>query len=182
MGQLATELRNRPQGALPNDKENPRNPGNEHCKALSLKSGKTLEPNTVKDEEEPADAQDSVEVQPSVEILVPPEPKSAKSDKYILVAVDYVFKWVEVEAYPTNNVKVVTKFLQKHVFTRFGTLRAIINDEGSHFVNKWLKWLLDKYGVKHKVPKTYHLQTNGQGELANKEIKGIIEKVVCPNR
>ncbi|KAG8503068.1 hypothetical protein CXB51_000811 [Gossypium anomalum] len=102
--------------------------------------------------------------------------------KYILVAVDYVSKWVEVEAYPTNDAKVVMKFFQKHVFTRFGTPRAIISDEGSHFVNKWLKWLLDKHGVKHKVATAYHPHTNGQAELANNEIEGILEKVVYPNR
>ncbi|XP_017620777.1 uncharacterized protein LOC108464990 [Gossypium arboreum] len=86
-------------------------------------------------------------------------------------------KWVEAEAYPTNDTKVVIRFLQKHVFTRFGTPRAVISDEGSHFVNKWMKWLLDKNGVKHKVATAYDLQTNGQAELANKETKGIPEKV-----
>ncbi|MEN2601818.1 hypothetical protein AAER58_04735, partial [Acinetobacter baumannii] len=44
--QLATELKNRPQGALPNDTENPRNLRKEHCIALTLRSGKTLEPNS----------------------------------------------------------------------------------------------------------------------------------------
>ncbi|KAG8501049.1 hypothetical protein CXB51_003148 [Gossypium anomalum] len=102
--------------------------------------------------------------------------------EYILVAVDYVSKWVEAEAYLTNDARVVMKFLQKHVFTRFETPRAIISDEGSHFVNKWLKWLLDKHWVKHKVATAYHPQTNEQAELANKEIKGILEKVVCSNR
>ncbi|KAA3473721.1 retroelement pol polyprotein-like [Gossypium australe] len=102
--------------------------------------------------------------------------------KYIWVAVYYVSKWVEAKAYPTIDAKVVMKFLQKHVFTRFGTPRAIISDEGTHFVNKWLKWLLDKHGVKHKVATAYHPQTNGQAELANKEIKGILEKVVCLNQ
>ena len=80
---------------------------------------------------------------------------------YILVAVDYVFKWVEVETYPKTEAKVVMRFLHKHVFTRFGTPRAIISDEGSHFVNKWLKWLLDKYDVKHKIATVYHPQSNG---------------------
>ncbi|KAG8486107.1 hypothetical protein CXB51_019468 [Gossypium anomalum] len=102
--------------------------------------------------------------------------------KYILVAVDYVSKWVKAEAYPTNDAIVVIKSLQKHMFTRFGTPRSIISDDGSHFVNKWLKWLLDKHGVKHKVATVYHPQTSGQATLANKEIKGILEKVVYPNR
>ena len=83
MGQLATKLRNRPQGALPSDTENPRNLGKEHYKALTLRSGKTLEPNTIEVEKEQADAQELEEVQPSIEILVSQEPKSAKPGKVI---------------------------------------------------------------------------------------------------
>ncbi len=57
------------------------NPRKEHCKALTLRSEKTLEPNSVEVEKEPADAQDLEEVQPSVEIPVSPKIESAKSDK-----------------------------------------------------------------------------------------------------
>ena len=42
--------------------------------------------------------------------------------------------------------------------------------------------LLKKYGVAHKVSTAYHPQTNGQAELANREIKHILEKTVAPNR
>nr|XP_009770288.1 PREDICTED: uncharacterized protein LOC104221012 [Nicotiana sylvestris] len=49
-------------------------------------------------------------------------------NKYILVEVDYVSKWVEVVALPTNDAKGVTGFLKKNIFTRFGTSRAIISD------------------------------------------------------
>ena len=101
---------------------------------------------------------------------------------YILVAVDYVSKWVEAIASPTNDARVVMKFLHKHVFTRFGTPRALISDEGTHFVNKVLAALLAKYSVKHKIATAYHPQTNGQAEVSNREIKGILEKVVNPNR
>ena len=38
--------------------------------------------------------------------------------------------------------------------------------------------LLAKYGVKHKVATPYHPQTSGQVELANREIKNILMKVV----
>ena len=50
------------------------------------------------------------------------------SNLYILVAVDYVSKWVEAFAVPTNDAKVVLNFLRRHVFTRFGTPRVIISD------------------------------------------------------
>ena len=50
---------------------------------------------------------------------------------YILVDVDYVSKWVEAVHSQTNDHKVVTKFLQDNIFTRFGTPWAIISDGGS---------------------------------------------------
>ena len=55
--------------------------------------------------------------------------------EYILVVVDYVSKWVEAEATRTNDHKVVIKFLKSHIFSRFRCSRAIISDEGTHFLN-----------------------------------------------
>ncbi|GJX55094.1 reverse transcriptase domain-containing protein [Tanacetum coccineum] len=59
---------------------------------------------------------------------------SSKGNKYILVAVDYLSKWVEAKALPTNDARVVCKFL-KSLFARFGAPRAIISDRGTHFCN-----------------------------------------------
>ncbi|KAL5570863.1 hypothetical protein UlMin_020460 [Ulmus minor] len=86
---------------------------------------------------------------------------SSFGNQYILVAVDYVSKWVEAGAFPTNDAKVVTRFLKKNIFTRFGTPRAIISDGGSHFCNRQFSALLNKYGVRHKVATPYHPQTSG---------------------
>lgn len=60
------------------------------------------------------------------------------------------------------------RFVKKSIFSRFGVLKAIISDEGSHFCNRSFEALLKKYGVTHKVALAYHLQTNGQVELANR--------------
>ncbi|GJR11123.1 reverse transcriptase domain-containing protein [Tanacetum coccineum] len=54
---------------------------------------------------------------------------SSRGNKYILVAVDYVSKWVEAKALPTNDARVVVKSL-KQLFLRFRTPRAIISDRG----------------------------------------------------
>lgn len=101
---------------------------------------------------------------------------------YILLAVDYVSKWVEAIPTKTNDHRVVVKFLKENIFSRFGTPRAMISDGGSHFCNRPFASLMFKYGITHKVSTTYHPQTNGQAELANREIKTILEKTVNPNR
>ncbi|XP_071718445.1 uncharacterized protein [Rutidosis leptorrhynchoides] len=53
---------------------------------------------------------------------------------YILVAIDYVSKWVEVKPLPTNDARVVITFLMG-LFARFGTAKALISDRGTHFCN-----------------------------------------------
>ncbi|RVW68644.1 Transposon Tf2-2 polyprotein [Vitis vinifera] len=103
-------------------------------------------------------------------------------NSYILVGVDYVSKWVEAIPCKQNDHRVVLKFLKENIFSRFGVPKAIISDGGAHFCNKPFEALLSKYGVKHKVATPYHPQTSGQVELANREIKNILMKVVNSNR
>ena len=101
---------------------------------------------------------------------------------YILVGVDYLSKGVKAVPCRAADHKVVLQFLRENIFSRFGVPKAIISDGGSHFYNKPFENLLAKYGVKHKVATPYHPQTNGQVELANREIKKILIKVVSSNR
>ena len=103
---------------------------------------------------------------------------SSFSNLYILLVLDYVSKWVEVIPTRTNDAKVVANFLCGHIFTRFGTPRALIIDGGTHFCNKLIDNVLRKYGVRHWTTLAYHPQTNGQTEVSNREIKSILEKIV----
>ncbi|WJZ82864.1 hypothetical protein VitviT2T_002588 [Vitis vinifera] len=86
------------------------------------------------------------------------------------------------EAAKTNDHKVVLKFLKENIFSRFGVPKAIISDGGTHFCNKPFEALLAKYEIKQKVATPYHPQTSGQVDLANREIKNILMKVVNTNR
>ena len=104
--------------------------------------------------------------------------RSSFSSLYILLVVDYVSKWVEAIPTQTNDAKVVANFLRNHIFTQFGTPRALITDGGTHFCNKIIDNVLRKYGVRHRTPLAYHPQTNGQVEVSNREIKSILEKTV----
>ncbi|GJT58642.1 reverse transcriptase domain-containing protein [Tanacetum coccineum] len=108
-----------------------------------------------------------------------PFPQS-RGNKYILVTVDYVSKWVEAQALPTNDARVVVKFLRS-LFARFGVPKALISDRGTHFCNSQLEKALQRYGVTHKLSMTYHPQSNGQTEVTNKAIKRILERSVGYN-
>nr|GEU93104.1 DNA-directed DNA polymerase [Tanacetum cinerariifolium] len=106
---------------------------------------------------------------------------NSKGNKYILVAVDYLLKWVEAKALPTNDARVVVKFL-KSLFSRFGTPKAIISDRGTHFCNDQLTKVMSKYGVTHRLSTAYHPQTSGQVEVTNRGLKRILERTVGENR
>ena len=102
--------------------------------------------------------------------------------QYILVAVDYVLKQVEVIPCRTNNHNEVIGFFKSNIVSRFGFPRAIISDSGAHYCNKAFKSLLTKYLITYKVATPYHPQTSGQVEISNREIKHILEKTVRPDR
>ncbi|RDY03690.1 gag-pol, partial [Mucuna pruriens] len=101
---------------------------------------------------------------------------------YILLAVDYVSRWVEAIATKTNDAKVVVDFLKSNIFCKFGVPKALISDQGSHFYNRAMSSLLHKYGVIHRMATTYHPQNNGQAEVFNKEIKKMLQKMTNPSR
>nr|GFA34055.1 DNA-directed DNA polymerase [Tanacetum cinerariifolium] len=74
---------------------------------------------------------------------------SSRGNKFILVAVDYLSKWVEAKALPTNDTRVVCKFL-KSLFARFGSPRAIISDR-VHTDHSALKYLFAKKDAKARL-------------------------------
>ncbi|GKB53247.1 reverse transcriptase domain-containing protein [Tanacetum coccineum] len=105
---------------------------------------------------------------------------SSHGNKYILVAVDYLSKWVEAKALPTNDARVVVKFL-KSLFARFGTPRAIISDRETHFCNDQFAKVMSKYEVTHRLATAYHPQMSNQVEVSNRGLKRILERTVGEN-
>ncbi|GKD61104.1 reverse transcriptase domain-containing protein [Tanacetum coccineum] len=61
---------------------------------------------------------------------------SSNRNKYILVAIDYVSKWVEAQAFPINDARNVVNFL-KRLFAQFRIPKALISDKARE--NKFLQ-------------------------------------------
>ena len=89
---------------------------------------------------------------------------------------------MEAIAFPRNDANTVMGFIQRNILSRFGALRTIISNEGSHFAIKLFAKLMSRYGVRHVMGLAYHPQSNGQEEISNREIKNILEKTVSTNR
>ncbi|GJR38264.1 reverse transcriptase domain-containing protein [Tanacetum coccineum] len=86
--------------------------------------------------------------------FIGPFPNS-RGNKYILVVVDYVSKWVKAQALPMNDAQVVVKFL-RGLFARFWVPKSLISDRGTHFCNSQLERALQKYGVTPRLSTAYH--------------------------
>ena len=96
-----------------------------------------------------------------------PFPKSHNCE-YILVAVDYVSKWVEALPCMAADAKHARKMFHEIIFLRFGTPRMVISDGGSHFIDTAFRNFLKELGTEHNIATPYRPQTCGQAETSNK--------------
>jgi transposase InsO family protein len=98
--------------------------------------------------------------------------------EYILVAVDYVSKWVEALPCWAVDAMHSKRMFHEVIFLRYGVPRIVIIDGGSHFIDRTIRKALTKVGVDHWIATPYHSQTSGQAETSNKQIKNILQKIV----
>jgi transposase InsO family protein len=93
---------------------------------------------------------------------------------YIMVAVDYVSKWVEALPCGAADAKHARKMFHEVIFPRFGTPKMVISGGGSHVIDKTFQNFLRELGAQHNIATPYHPLTNGQAETSNKQIKNIL--------
>jgi hypothetical protein len=106
-----------------------------------------------------------------------PFPNSEGRD-YILVAIDYVSKWVEALPCQAADAMHSKKMFHEVIFLRYGLPRIVISDGGSHFIDRTFWKALLEVGVDHRIATPYHPQTSGQAKTSNKQIKNILQKTV----
>ncbi|MCO5600928.1 hypothetical protein L7F22_055045 [Adiantum nelumboides] len=102
--------------------------------------------------------------------------------QYIIVATDYLTKWVEAKAISKNDAKTAAQFLYENIFTRYGLPMEIVSDRGTHFINEVIEFLLDEFMVICRKSAPYHPQANGQAKSTNKILVTILTKIVSDLR
>jgi hypothetical protein len=102
--------------------------------------------------------------------VVGPLPLSYQGNKYIVVAVDYFTRWPEARPLKVANATTIADFIYEEIICRFGTPKVIQSDQGTHFVNKVVKELTEKFRIKHSLSSPYHPQSNGLVERFNRTL------------
>ena len=93
--------------------------------------------------------------------------------KFLLVAIDYFTKWVEVEALETINEARIQNFVWKNIICRFRITRTIILDNGRQFNSQGFKDFCLSIGIKNQFSSLGHPQANGQTEVTNRTLLKI---------
>jgi hypothetical protein len=79
--------------------------------------------------------------------------------EYILVAIDYVSKWVEALPCRAADDMHPKKMFHEVIFPRYGVPRIVISDGGSHFIDRTFWNAPSEVGVDHRIATPYHPQT-----------------------
>ena len=88
-------------------------------------------------------------------------PPSVTGHHYIIVAIDYLIKWVEAMPTYSNDAKTTTLFLFNHIIARFGVPGSIVTDHGTHFCNTMMTKLATMLHLFHERSSPYYPQANG---------------------
>ena len=96
---------------------------------------------------------------------------------HIIVAVDYLTKWVEAEAVPSTAAGPVIKFLEK-IFFRHGFPQRLISDRGPAFGSQEFAAFVKRWNITHTVASAEHPQTNGLVEKVNRALAATLAAFV----
>jgi hypothetical protein len=110
--------------------------------------------------------------------LMGPLPVTRKGHRFIVVATEYLTKFVEVHALKSSVKQEVARFLYERIFTRFGTPLEIISNNGPQFLNEVVENLLACIAIKHRFTTMYKPSTNGLVERTNRTLCSMLAKEV----
>ncbi|KAL0400069.1 UNVERIFIED_CONTAM: Transposon Tf2-11 polyprotein [Sesamum radiatum] len=99
--------------------------------------------------------------------IVGPFPLAAGQRKFLLVAIDYFTKWVEVEPLARITEREAMKFIWKNIVCCFGNPREIISDNDRQFQGRKIQEWCQGMRIRKRFTTVAHPQANGHVEVTN---------------
>lgn len=110
--------------------------------------------------------------------FVGPFPRAKKTGHTCLLVITDIFtKFVIIQPLKEAKSKQLTFFMENMVFLLFGVPEVVLSDNGTQFVSKEFKNLLEKYGVNQWLTPVYFPQVNN-AERTNRVITSAIRALI----
>jgi hypothetical protein len=108
-------------------------------------------------------------------------PPSSNQHRWILVATDYVTKWIESIPIRNANHTIIINFLYDHIFSKFGCPKILVTDNATAFNDKYFVKLCEDMGIQLVHYTSYYPKGNGLAESSNKSLVKIIKNLLEQN-
>ncbi|ROL43699.1 Retrovirus-related Pol polyprotein from transposon 412 [Anabarilius grahami] len=108
--------------------------------------------------------------------------KSVRGKRYMLVIIDRFSRWVEAEPLADQGAKTVIRFLTREVIPRFGIPSQISSDNGSAFIQRTVKTVIQQLRIKQRLGCIYHPSSQGIVERVNGTLKTKLNKICADTK
>ncbi|XP_015055038.1 uncharacterized protein LOC107001558 [Solanum pennellii] len=117
-----------------------------------------------------------------MDVIGPIEPKASNGHRFILVAIDYFTKWVEAATFKSVTKKAVVGFVHSNIICRFGIPKIIVTDNAMNLNSHLMKEVCEQFKIVCRYLTPYRPKENRDAEVANKNIKKILRRMVQGSR
>jgi transposase InsO family protein len=109
-------------------------------------------------------------------------PGKCTGERYIITTKEYLTTWAEVREVKDCSATTTACFIFDDIITRFGCPKILMSDQGTHFINKTVEALTEKFSLHHQKSTPYHPQENGTVEAFNKILETPLTNICSVNR
>ena len=98
-------------------------------------------------------------------------PLTSNGNKYVIVFMDYLTKWVEAFLTADQQASTIASLLVEHIICRHGVPEELLSDRGSNFLSELILELCSLLGIRKINTSGYHPQTDGLVEKFNSTLR-----------
>ena len=109
--------------------------------------------------------------------LVGPLTITKQNNHYIIVATDYLTRWLEAKAILDASAETLVRFIFEDIVCRHRVHQVILSNNGKNFTSKIVKIICEKFLIKYIFPSLYHPQTNEIVKRLNRTLCNSFAKI-----
>ena len=104
-----------------------------------------------------------------------PMPESERGNKYVLVCIEHMTKWVELIALPDKSSANVARAFLENILSRYGAPGVVLTDQGTEFQGDF-QVLLSQQEITHRITSKENPQADGLAERMVQTLKQSLRR------